>query len=113
MARCTHLPFMQRVVVLRARWARLMRGLQLRTIWSDLARGSLCAQAFRRRFVVRRLRAGQARDRQTALAQNAAVNVALRVFPCGCISANPALVHCGAGPSFMVVASCNRASMLV
>ena len=112
MARCTHVPFMQRVVVLRARWARLMRGLQLRTIWSDLSRGALYAQAFRRRFVVRRLRAGQARDRQTALAQNAAVNVALRVFPCGCISAKQALVHCGAYLGFMVVASCNRASKL-
>ena len=112
MARCTHLPFMQRVVVLRARWARLMRGLQLRTIWSEMARGSLFAAAFRRRFVVMRLRAGQARDRQ-ALRQAGWAGWAQRVFPCGCISANPALVHCGAGLSFMVVASCNRASMLV
>ena len=70
------LPFMQRVVVLRARWARLVRGLQLRARWADLARGVFYSQALRKRFIVRRLqrrlRDGRARDRAAALAAMAA-----------------------------------------
>ena len=110
MARCTHLPFMPRIVVLRARWARLVRGLQLRTIWSDLSRGALYAQASRRRFVVRRLQTGRARDRETALAEHAAADVALRRMPGRCGTVDSSLMeHCGGCQGFIVLASCNMA----
>ena len=106
MAPCTHLPFMVRTVLLRARWARLVRGLQLRTIRSDLSRGALYAQAFRTRFVFRRLHAGRARDRETALAEHAAGQLALQRMPGKCCAAPRLMEHCcGCLGGFMVVAS--------
>ena len=110
MAPCTHLPFMPRIVVLRARWAMLVRGLQLRTIWSDLSRGALYAQAFRRRFVVRRLQTGRARDRETALAEHASMDVALRRMLGRCGTVDSFLMeHCGGCQGFMAHANCSMA----
>ena len=111
MTPCTHLPFMVRTVLLRARWARLVRRLQLRTIWSDLSRGALYAQAFRTRFVFRLLHAGRARDRETGLAEHAAVQLALQRMP-GKLCAAPRLMEpCCGCPGYMVVASDTIAHM--
>ena len=96
---------MVRTVLLRARWARLVRGLQLRTIRSYLLLGAQYAQAFRTRFVFRRLHAGRARDRETALAEHAAGQLALQRMPGKCCAAPRLMEHCRGCLGFMVVAS--------
>jgi len=105
MAPGAHLPFMVRTVLFRARWARLVSGLQLRTIRSYLLLGALYAQAFRTRFVFRRLHAGRARDGETALAEQAAGQVALQRMPGTCCAALRLMkLCCGCLAGFMVVA---------
>ena len=112
MAPGAHLPFMVRIVLLRARWARLVRGLQLRTIRSYLLLGAQYAPAFRTRFVFRRLHAGRARDRETALAEHAAGQLALQRMPGKCCAALRLMEHCcGCLGGFMVVASDTIAHM--
>ena len=112
MAPGARLPFMVQTVLLRARWARLVRGLQLRTIRSYLLLGAQYAQAFRTRFVFRRLHAGRARGRETALAEHAAGQLALQRMPGKCCAALRLMEHCcGCLGGFMVVASHTIAHM--
>ena len=68
MAITTHLPFMHRLLIQRARWARLVRRHQVCTTCGALARAACYLSVARGRVFLARLRAGIIRDRHAAIA---------------------------------------------
>ena len=79
MALTSQLPFMHRLVVQRARWARLVHKIHILAAWGELSRSTFYLHVVRRRVFLARLRAALIQDR---LAARAATNSASYASAC-------------------------------